>query len=248
MDHVPSPSEVPLVFWALSRAAAAAAVTWGFYVAVEPFVRRFWPGALISWTRLLDGRLRDPLIGRHLLIGAAAGVLIQPLGLLTLLVERKLGMPGFEPPSWGLDTIGDLPAQIGHYAQAITNGFFMPVAILTAILLFRVVLRRNWLAVGTLWVVVVGINLLNAQTTLVQGALLILVFAIIFTLLFRFGLFCLLALVLFSSFEMFPVTLDPGSWYFGQSMLTLLLLAALAVYGFYISLAGKPVFRDVLGE
>jgi hypothetical protein len=38
-----------------------------YYLAMEPFVRRIWPTALISWTRAVSGGWRDPLVGRDLL-------------------------------------------------------------------------------------------------------------------------------------------------------------------------------------
>ena len=39
------------------------------YMAFEPYVRRRSPRTLISWTRLLAGRFRDPLVGADLLVG-----------------------------------------------------------------------------------------------------------------------------------------------------------------------------------
>ena len=45
---------------------------WLIYIALEPFLRRRWPHRIISWNRLLRGNLRDPLVGRDILIGALA--------------------------------------------------------------------------------------------------------------------------------------------------------------------------------
>ena len=47
---------------------------WTIYVALEPFVRRHWPHVLVSWTNILTGRVRDPVVGRDVLFGAALGV------------------------------------------------------------------------------------------------------------------------------------------------------------------------------
>jgi serine/threonine-protein kinase len=52
---------------------AFASSIWVSYIALEPFVRRYRPQLLFSWTRLLSGRFRDPLVGRDLLIGTAFG-------------------------------------------------------------------------------------------------------------------------------------------------------------------------------
>ena len=40
------------------------------YLAIEPYFRRLWPKLLGSWVRILDGRFRDPLVGRDVLLGA----------------------------------------------------------------------------------------------------------------------------------------------------------------------------------
>jgi serine/threonine-protein kinase len=48
-------------------------VAWAAYLAVEPVIRRKWPQSLISWNRMLAGRLRDPLLGRDLLLGVLGG-------------------------------------------------------------------------------------------------------------------------------------------------------------------------------
>ena len=42
-----------------------------------------------------------------------------------------------------------------------------------------------------------------------------------------------------------PVTLDTNAWYFGRSAFALLMLAALALYGFFVSLGGKRWLPEV---
>ncbi len=61
------------------RAAARvflAAVFYIVYLAIEPYVRRHWPHAIISWSRLMAGRIRDPLVGRDTLYGVILGVVL----------------------------------------------------------------------------------------------------------------------------------------------------------------------------
>ena len=50
------------------------AFTWLTYIAVEPPIRRLWPQMLFSLARLLAGRVRDPLVGRDVLIGVLGGI------------------------------------------------------------------------------------------------------------------------------------------------------------------------------
>ncbi len=52
-----------------SRRVPRGAFVWLAYIAIEPIVRRSWPELLFSWSRLLSGRFRDPLVGRDLLAG-----------------------------------------------------------------------------------------------------------------------------------------------------------------------------------
>ena len=59
--------------------SAAGSLVWGgfswlSYVAFEPHARRLWPRTLLSWARVLAGRVRDPLVGRDVLVGVLAGV------------------------------------------------------------------------------------------------------------------------------------------------------------------------------
>ena len=58
---------------ALAHAMLHGVTVWVLYMAIEPYVRRVWPRMLVSWTRLLSGRLRDPLLGRDVLIGLLVG-------------------------------------------------------------------------------------------------------------------------------------------------------------------------------
>src|SRR5262249_28483197 len=75
-DHVSDFSGIALALRGLENALLSAVLVWLVYIALEPSVRRLWPDVLISWSRLLTGRLKDPLIGRDLLVGGASGVLV----------------------------------------------------------------------------------------------------------------------------------------------------------------------------
>lgn len=66
--------EARQIFMAVAYGSSRALLTWLLYVAIEPFIRRSHPTLLVSWTRLLAGRWRDPAVGRDVLIGLAVGV------------------------------------------------------------------------------------------------------------------------------------------------------------------------------
>jgi F0F1-type ATP synthase membrane subunit c/vacuolar-type H+-ATPase subunit K len=63
----------------------------------------------------------------------------------------------------------------------------------------------------------------------------------------RFGLFAIMVVIVFSAaWGAVPHTTDPSSWYFGGSVATVVLFAAIAVYGFVVSLGGQKLFNDAL--
>jgi len=72
------------LFWAVSG--------WLSYLGFEPFVRRRWPQLLVTSTRLLDGRWRDPLVGRSVLVGVVAGIVFFGVDPLAALASRLPGM------------------------------------------------------------------------------------------------------------------------------------------------------------
>ena len=47
----------------------AALLAWVMYIGIEPYARRYWPDSLISWSRFSQGRIRNPLVASHILIG-----------------------------------------------------------------------------------------------------------------------------------------------------------------------------------
>ena len=63
------------------------------YLALEPFLRRSWPTMLVGWTRLLSGRVRDPIVGRDVLIGVAFGVALAVVNFGSHLVPALGGWP-----------------------------------------------------------------------------------------------------------------------------------------------------------
>ena len=68
--HAANPSiERMQIAGALAFGAFTGGMMWIYYLAIEPYARRFWPDALLGWTRLLSGHIRDPRVGRELLIG-----------------------------------------------------------------------------------------------------------------------------------------------------------------------------------
>ena len=138
-------------------------------------------------------------------------------------------------------------------SEAIAEVFAVQVNILTytllligGLLLLRFVFRRTWLAVavhGTLFVLVYASAYPRGFLT---NSLWIGLWHFFF---FRFGwVSVLVASVTADLLFGYPLTTHLSVWYAHGSILVICVCVALAVYGFRVSLAGRPAFKDLLAE
>jgi len=146
--------------------------------------------------------------------------------------------PPIPPFRWDT-TLQGPRAVLSHLANPTVAMFF---ALVEAMLFFllRVLLRKEWLAAAAfvLFFAVPSFldgSLISAAFDLAVAAATILVFL-------RFGLLALFFSNLFGHSLQFPLTTDSSAWYAGTSLLVLLVLGVLAVYGFRIATAGQPLF------
>ena len=92
--HMASVAELIILIMGLSVSLLIGLLMWILYVALEPYVRRRWPQTMISWTRVLNGRLRDPVVGGHLLVGIFFGVFNAFASeASTFVATRSTGVP-----------------------------------------------------------------------------------------------------------------------------------------------------------
>jgi serine/threonine-protein kinase len=225
-----------------------ASFVWVLYVALEPLVRRRWPDLLISWTRLLAGGFRDPLVGRDGLVGILFG------GATAIVLLTANGLPAW----WNVPGMTPVPPAQRHLGAPtdLVGGicFFAALSIVEALaamallILSRIVLRRGWLALGAT-VLVLTVLGLSGENIAVEAPMSLILATLIVFIATRLGL---LALVLrqfaYRLLTLFPLTLDFSRWYAGRSLVVLIVLAGLALYAFRTSLGGKPVFGGVALE
>ena len=238
-SHVASDAELALLLLGASVALFLAGVCWLFYVALEPLIRRRWPDSLIAWTRLLSGRFSDPLVGRVLLAGALLGVLEAAAGEVVVLVRRATeATPPIPPFPWDT-TLHGLRAVASHIFNPSIAMFFTLASAMLFFLL-RAVLRKEWLT-ATVFVLIWAVPAFLDGGAISGAFVLVAAAAEIFVFL-RFGLLAWVFANLFGHYLQFPLTTDSSAWYFGTSLFVLCYLAALAIYGFRIALAGRPMF------
>jgi serine/threonine-protein kinase len=243
VHHVAALPEISYLTTMLSVDALAGLVIWVLYIALEPTVRRRWPHLLVSWTRLLAGGFRDPLVGRDILIGCVAGALVAVAGRLEILVP---GWIGFSPPQPLAPSFALFNAPRGLILTplwGLFEGAFKCLAVVFALTFFRVILRRQWAAVGLLLLLFVAAHAAGKDPFLVAVAFGVLIWGIAVAVLARWGLTALLATWWMGTLlDAFPLTLQGSAWYAGMGQAGLLVIAAVTLYGFYTSLGGKPIF------
>jgi predicted Ser/Thr protein kinase len=144
--HVPDFAEFYLFVQLLSWALLLTAFPWLLYIALEPFVRRRWPGSLVSWNRLFAGGFRDPLVGRDLLVGCVMGVTFAVLEYLSYNFASWIGTPQEAPMIITLDCLLSTRAVLAAVSSMPIFSLYWGVGSLFLLFLLRVLLRREWIA------------------------------------------------------------------------------------------------------
>jgi hypothetical protein len=226
---------------AMGNALFGAALMWALYLAIEPYIRRHWPQAIISWSRLLAGRLRDPLLGRDLLIGVILGVVWLVIVQLSLLeIARRGGAPLLGATEYlrgGRHILGAWLGQVLKSVQATLVFFFV-------LFLLRILLRRSWLAAAVFVALFTSFRVLGNEYLAVQIPTSIAIFAIVAFAGVRFGLVALAAgLFTIDLIVSAPMPASASSWYAPATAFVFLTVLGFAGWGFYTSLGGRPLWR-----
>jgi len=229
------------------------ATMWMLYLAVEPWIRRSWPQAIISWSRLVSGQLRDPMVGRDILFGVAFGALwIVILTLTYIPLARMGGAPPIYSPAYllgGRHAVGRMLWQVPFSIFGTLQFFFLLLGLKVLLeFLFRLihlkVAHTDWIAAPFFVAILVGIRSFGLPHPSVLVPALVVIFAILSVIVVRFGLVPLaVAAFTIDMFLKVPFTADFSAWYFGSTILALLTLVALAGWGFYHSLGGQPLWK-----
>jgi len=254
--HLPGPAELLLLTPHLARALLAAAQVWVIYLALEPFVRRFWPDLTASWVRITYGRLSDPLVGYHLLIGSLFGAAVV---LASRLYATLAGTLGLAPPR--LDALGTLTYQVqlrgldlqcealrglrqalAMETLAVLHGVLVSLFAVVGVVLLRLLLKKPWLSRTAALALFVTLLFPAAGDPVADLVMTVLVCALWIVALLRFGfLAAATATATAWLLSSHPLTLDPSAWYAPGSAVALLAVACVALHGFKTSLAGQSV-------
>jgi serine/threonine protein kinase len=240
--HIASLDELDLIVIGLSWALLFTAVLTVLYLALEPYVRRRDPHTLIAWNRLLAGKWRDPLVGHDLLIGALYGVAVAVVASSDNLLLPLLGKGRPEPGGLQYSSLLGL-----RYATASLLMYILIYVLYSLVLFFllfalRLWVKRDWLAAIIVALLGAGTNA-GGEYPLLTYLYLGIIWLSILLMLRRFGMLVLVVgLVVQNVLLVFPTTSHFSRWYATSGLTAIVVTLALACYGFYTSLAGKPLF------
>jgi serine/threonine-protein kinase len=217
------------------------------YLGLEPYVRRRWPQSMISWSRLLLGRWRDPLVGRDVLVGLVLGagwVLIFLLfGLLAIRwgSDPQSGNAGF--------LLGARHAMGAWLLRVATDGVQGTLFFFFVIFLFRQLLRNQWLAAGAFVLLFTTMQSLRNDHFWVAFLAFGLVYSIAAITLVRFGLVSLSAALLVTDLVLgVPMTANFSNWFIGSTIFVFASIVAMGIWAFYTALAGQKLWKEELFE
>ena len=237
---------------ALSLAAFNGGVCWVYYLAVEPYGRRFWPDALLGWTRLWSGRLRDPRVGRELLIGMTFGA----VSLFVVEVPKTLAINlGWKMPQFpfgnSLWVTATTPGLVSQWLNYLTGGLQSALIIAMIFLVLRLLLRRPRVAlvVGVI-VLLLAMNNGEIVTGNWVGRFNVVAFTTLLTLVIhRYGLVAAAALLFVDNvITDVPLTTNLSLWWSTPTVLTLALVFGLLGFAYYAARGGEALFGQVVPD
>jgi len=251
--HASEPGdEVGQIFAALALSAFNGGICWVYYLAVEPFGRRFWPDTLLGWTRLWSGRLRDPRVGRELLIGTTLGALalfvVEAPKMLTLTLGWKLPPFPFGNAVWVTVTP---PGLVSQWLGYVTGGLQSALVIAMIFLVLRLVLRQPRVAfVAGFVLLLFALNTGQILTGSWVDRYNVVAFTTLITIVIhRYGLVAAAALLFVDNVVTdTPLTTDLSAWWSTPTVLTLALVLGLVGFAYRAARGGEPLFGQVVPD
>jgi hypothetical protein len=244
--HVASDAEQTLIGNALASAAYICLEYWLIYLALEPWVRRYWPQTMITWSRVVAGKWNDPVVGRDLLFGTFFGIVYALIIALYEYANLRIGVPFLGGSVLNLNSFRALADSLAGLLFSEVSG---SLTFLLTLFLVRTVLKKQWI-VATVWVVGwVAVRFLRAdfsdspERAITTGVFWMLLFSVLVFIILRFGFFALVvALFVLDSLATCFLTTDFSMWYGQSSFAVVILIVAIALWGFRLSVGSRPLF------
>jgi predicted Ser/Thr protein kinase len=232
---------------ALCTSVFYGAVVWTLYVALEPYARRRWPHSLISWASVLTGHLRDPIVGRDVLIGAVLGV---SLPLVDQVVALWLAALGENTPSLvSIDALLGPRSTISAWLALVPHGVRDALMFFLLLFLLRALLRNQWLAGAAFALMFAALNFAGTSHPVINGITSFLVLSLFAVVMLRWGLLAMAVGIFVSgAVGRAPLTMHPSAWYFTSAVFMTASVVAISAWAFHTAIAGQRLWKNNLFE
>jgi hypothetical protein len=205
--------------------------------------------------RLVYGRVHDPLVGHHLLVGLLFGTGGVLWSRLYVTLAAPLSLPAPRPDALytlaGLVNIQGLNLQcealrglrqaLSMELFALVHSVLLSLFGVVVIVLLRLLLKRPALSRPAALVLLVALFFPYAGHPVADLLVTTAILGLWLIALIRYGFLAgAAASAVAYLLNSHPLTLDPTAWYAPGAAIPLLAVAALALYGFKTSLAGNP--------
>jgi hypothetical protein len=240
--HLASLGEFGPIVLALAWAFLVSTFARMLYFGLEPFVRRRDPHTLIGWARLIGGKIRDPLVGRDVLIGMTYGVLLGVFEYGDNVLLPLLGRLRPQPGTPSMESLLGIRQALGSLFAYTWVFVLYSLVIFFVLFLLRLLVRKDWIA--AIVIVFLG-SITNTGgeyfwMTFLLGAV---IWLSIYLILRRFGLLALVVgLVVQNILVTFPTTTHLGRWYASGAIAGMMIIIATALFALHSALAGQPLF------
>jgi hypothetical protein len=238
-DHVAGMEEQLLLTQALRESLFEGGTIWLLYLALEPYVRRRWPQTLIAWSRLLEGRFGDPLVGRDVLIGLTSAMALHVLDRAMAFWARdgaavELIAAGMLWPLSSLNRFAGWVIESLMFVEVAMGLFFLMVVV-------RAVFRKDWLAAAALLLIAALPGVLSGQPHLTLSATIYV--TTLYLLSIRIGLLALATAGWIGHLLSLPLTADPNAWHAGYAYALVAVPVLLGSITFVYAKAGQRLGR-----
>ena len=228
---------------ALATSIFYGVMIWVVYLAAEPYVRRRWPQCLISWTSVLGGRVRDPIVGRDVLIGSALAACFCLVNVLLNLQDWRASKPLFD----SLAALEGMRSTLAGILVQVPMGIRGAVFFVFLVFLLRVLLRNQW-AAGLAFALIFGLlGFLQSGSSWLGFLGSFLLNGMIAPVMLRWGLLASCVGIFLGNLALTDTfTTRAGEWYFGNSLLAPAIVLGLTLWGVWTSLGGRRIFKTDL--
>ena len=229
----------------VSPAVTAGVISATVYLALEPFVRRLWPQMMVTWSRVVIGHWRDPLVARDILLGVTAATINHVVQRSLIAGATAMGAAPLGPIDvdgqfgFVLENLGGQLMTVSVMGYALWRAITAAVGFFFLLLVLRMLLRRTSLAALALFVCLGGLYSVPwfATGDVMTGVLWLVEASFLLTVMLRWGFFVAVAFVFPSILINFCVlTPAVGAWYGQSSAMACAVIVAMAMWAYWTSI------------